>query len=129
MTRMRILLVCLLVCACAIPLRLAATSDPLLAGEPFSVPLPPGRELADQELLEVEGELAPVIILLFACLGAAVGAGGGMAVHENWFDEDYGIDGDDWGEIGGAAITAFTGGFVGGCTRSCASSVFSAGAI
>ncbi len=114
MLRLRFILVCLLVCACAIPLRVAATSDPVLAGEPFSVPLPAGRELADDELLEVEGELVWFVGLLIIAVASGVGAGGGMAVHENWFDEDYGIDGDDWGNIGLVAGCTFGGVLTGG---------------
>ena len=110
MLRLRFTLVCLLVCACAIPLRVAATSDPLLGGEPFSVPLPIGRELTDVELLDVEGEVFWFLGLIIVAVAAATGAGGGMAVHENWFDEDYGIDGDDWSKIGcGAAQGAICG--------------------
>jgi len=110
MLRPRLILVCLLVCACAIPLRVAATSDPLLGGEPFSVPLPAGREMADDELLDVEGELFFLFtILIYTAAFAAAGASG-AAVHENWFDEDYGIDGDDWPKIGcGAAQGAIAG--------------------
>ena len=126
MLRLRFLLVCLVVCACAIPLRVAASSDPLLAGEPCSVPLPLGRQMPDGELLDVEGELAGVLILLISALSATVAVGGGTAVHQNWFDEDYGIDSDDWGVIANNCITTFTAGFVGGCTNSCASHVFSA---
>jgi len=114
MLRLRFTLVCLLVCACAIPLRVAATSDPLLGGEPFSVPLPIGRELTDVELLDVEGEVFWFLGLIIVAVAAATGAGGGMAVHENWFDEDYGIDGDDWRNIGGAAASAFGATLTGG---------------
>ena len=57
MLRLRFVLVCLLVCSCVIPLRVSASPDPLLEGQPISVPLPAGRELSDDELLEVEGEI------------------------------------------------------------------------
>jgi len=123
MLRLRFMLVCLLIFACAIPLRAAASSGPLLQGEPCSVPLPAGRELSDEELLETEGELALALILLIKVAVSAVVVGGATAVHENWFDEDYGIDRDDWGQIGLSAVSTFTGGFVGGCTNSCTHAV------
>lgn len=114
MSHPRFILVCLLICACAIPLRLAATSDPLLASEPCSVPLPAGRELTDTELLEVEGELVWFAGLIIVAIAAGIGAGEATAVHENWFDEDYGIDADDWGNIGLAAAGTFAGVMTGG---------------
>ena len=117
MLRLRFLLVCLLVCACAIPLRVAATSDPLAEGEPFSLPLPLGREMADDELLDVEGELFWFVGLIIVAVAAGVGAGGVTAVHENWFDEDYGIDGDDWRSIGLAAGGTFAGVMTGGAAN------------
>jgi cation transporter-like permease len=80
--------------------------------------------MSDEELLDVEGELAPFLILLIGAVASAVAAGGGTAVHQNWFDEDYGIDGDDWGQIASNVVNTFTAGFVGGCTRSCTHSVF-----
>jgi len=114
MLRLRFMLVCLLICACSIPFRIAASSDPLLQGEPYSVPLPAGREMSDVELLDVEGELGFLLTLLIVAASSAVGAGGATAVHENWFDEDYGIDRDDWGNIGLAAGVTFSGVMCGG---------------
>ena len=117
MLRLRFAVVCLVVCACAIPLRLAATSDPLLAGELFSVPLPLGREMTDDELLQVEGEIAFLLALAIATVVGAVTGGGIAAINENWLDEDYGIDGDDWPRIGfgalGGAMFAASGAMVG----------------
>ena len=114
MFKMRLALVCLLVCACAIPLRVAASSDPPVAGEPFTGPLPAGRQMADDELLGVEGELFFLLtILIYTAAFAAAGAGG-AAVHENWFDEDYGIDSDDWRKIGSGAATGAICGATGG---------------
>jgi len=117
MITLRLLTVSLLVCLCAIPLRAAANSEPLLVGAPFSVPLPAGREMADEELLRVEGEVAFLLALLLVGAGAATGAAGGAMVYENWWDEDYGIDTDDWRTIGGAALGVFmatvSGGVVG----------------
>ena len=114
MLRLRFLLVCLLVCACAIPLRVAASSDPLFPGDPISVPLPAAREMTDHELLDVEGELFFLFtILIYTAAFAAAGAGG-AAVHENWFDEDYGIDSDDWRKIGSGAATGAICGVTGG---------------
>jgi len=78
------------------------------------VPVPEGRELSDAELLEVEGELGFLLsLLLLTGIGAAAGAGS-AAIHENWFDEDYGIDRDDLREIGSAAVTGAIGGAAGG---------------
>jgi len=114
MARTRILLVTLLVFSCAIPLRVAATAAPLVGGEPFPVPLPVGREMTDDELLDVEGELVWFVGLIIVAVAAGVGAGGATAVHENWFDEDYGIDGDDWRNIGLAAGGTCAGVMTGG---------------
>jgi len=114
MVKLRLLIVSLLVCLCAVPLRAAASSEPLLVGEPFSVPLPAGREMADEELLQVEGELFFLLtILIYTAAFAAAGAGG-AAVHENWFDEDYGIDSDDWRNIASGASTGAICGATGG---------------
>ena len=124
MLHLRFLLVCLLVCACTVPLRAAGSADPLLEGEYVPIPLPAGSQMADEELLEVEGELAAVLILLIKVAVSAVLMGGGTAVHQNWFDEDYGIDRDDWGRIANNTFMTFTGGFVNGCTNSCTHSVF-----
>jgi len=114
MLRLRVLVVCLVICACAIPLRMAASPDPLLGGEPFSIPLPAGREMSDEELLDVEGQIFWFAALLIVAAAAGVGAGGFTAVHENWFDEDYGIDADDWRPIGLAAGGTFAGVVTGG---------------
>ena len=114
MLRLRFLLVCLVVCVCALPLRVAAGSDPLLGGEPFSIPLPAGREMSDEELLDVEGQLFWVFGVLIVAAATGAGAAGGAAIYQNWFDEDYGIDGDDWRAIGGAAIGGFCAGLTGG---------------
>jgi hypothetical protein len=68
-----------------------------------SVPLPQGRELGDEELLQAEGEF-------FWFFAFAVVFGGARAVYENWFDEDYGIDKDDLKGIAGTALGAGVGG-------------------
>ena len=104
----------LLVSLCAIPLQASVISVPLQPSAPFSPPLPDGRELGDDELLEVEGELAFLLVLIFVAVAGATTGAGVAAIHENWFDEDYGIDGDDWrqigfGAIGGAMFTASAG--------------------
>jgi hypothetical protein len=93
----------------------SAGQEVILIGGPNGIPLPQGKELSDEELLEVEGEIAFIFALLgLAALGAAAGAGG-AAIHENWFDEDYGIDRDDWRDIGSGAVTGAIGGLAGGC--------------
>ena len=106
--------VCLLLCLCMVPLQASTDSGFSLAGAPLSVPLPHGRELGDTELLEVEGELFFLLtILIYTAAFAAAGAGG-AAVHENWFDEDYGIDTDDWRKIASGATTGAICGATGG---------------
>ncbi len=106
--------VCLLLCLCMVPLQASTDSGFSLAGAPLSVPLPHGRELGDTELLTVEGEIAFLLALIFGTVAGAATGAGVAAIHENWFDEDYGIDGDDWrqigfGAIGGAMFTASAG--------------------
>lgn len=64
-----------------------------------SVPLPQGDEMGDDELLQAEGEFFWFWII-------AILAGGAMAVHENWFDEEYGIDRSDMRAIFGVAACA-----------------------
>ena len=64
-----------------------------------SVPLPQGDEIGDDELLQVEGEFFWFWII-------AILAGGATAVHENWFDEEYGIDKSDIRAIFGVAACA-----------------------
>jgi hypothetical protein len=65
--------------------------------------------MSDEELLDVEGEVFWFAAVLIVAAAAGVGAGGATAVYENWFDEDYGIDGDDWQNIGMAAGGTFAG--------------------
>jgi len=78
------------------------------------IPLPAGTPLSDEELLEVEGDLGFFLsLLILTAIGATAGAGGKM-IEEQWFDEDYGIDGDDWRQIGSGAIQGAIGGFAGG---------------
>jgi hypothetical protein len=72
-----------------------------LSGE-GALPTPQGRTLSDEELLETSGELWWLVFLIFA--------GGGRAVYENWFDEDYGIDRDDLEDIAGTALAGAIGG-------------------
>jgi len=64
-----------------------------------SVPLPQGDEVGDDELLQTEGEFFWFWII-------AILAGGATAVHENWFDEEYGIDKSDMRAIFGVAACA-----------------------
>ena len=106
--------VCLLLCFCMLHTQASTDSGFSLAGAPVSVTLPHGRELGDAELLTVEGEIAFLLALIFATTAGAATGAGVAAIHENWFDEDYGIDGDDWrqigfGAIGGAMLTASAG--------------------
>jgi len=82
--------------------------------EEYMIPLPAGTPLSDDELLEVEGDLGFLLsLLILTAVGAAAGAGGKM-IEEQWFDEDYGIDADDWRQIGSGAIQGAIGGFAGG---------------
>jgi hypothetical protein len=118
MIKTRLLVVVpLVLCLCTVPLQASTDSGSSLAGSPIRVPLPQGRELGDAELLAVEGEIAFLLALLLIGAGAATGAAGGAMVYENWWDEDYGIDSDDWRTIGGAALGVFmatvSGGVVG----------------
>jgi len=101
MNRTRWLIVgLLLVCLC-VPY--VHASDPI-------VPVPHGRPLSDEELIAADGELGFLLTLLIYTVAFAGAGAGGAAVHENWFDEDYGIDGDDWSKIGcGAAQGAICG--------------------
>lgn len=71
-----------------------------------SIPLPAGKELGDDELLDIEGEIAWWIPIAFPFI-LGIGAAGGAAVHENWFDEDYGIDRDDVGVIVSAGVVTW----------------------
>lgn len=79
------------------------------------VPLPSGDEMSDDELLQAEGELAPLLVLLgYVLAGAAIGAGIGAgvgAIKAQWFDEEHGIDDDDLREdiAHGAAAGAWCG--------------------
>ncbi|MBN1858291.1 hypothetical protein JW848_03695 [Candidatus Bipolaricaulota bacterium] len=82
------------------------------AGGGGSVPLPVGDELSDEQLLQAEGELWWFVI--GALLGAAAHAGG-QAIHENWFDEEYGIDRDDRRMIALGAVRGAMEGFAGVC--------------
>ncbi|MCR4392516.1 MAG: hypothetical protein NUV94_07125 [Candidatus Acetothermia bacterium] len=75
----------------ALAVALAAFAQVSVAEEVQSV-LPNGEELGDEELLQAEGEFGWFLI------GLILG-GRAMAVYENWFDEDYGIDKDDLREI------------------------------
>lgn len=68
-----------------------------------SVPLPQGRELGDEELLQADGEF-------FWFLAFGVLYGGGLAVYHNWFDGKYGIDKDDGKRIAAGALVAGIGG-------------------
>jgi len=77
-----------------------------------AVPLPEGDELTDEQLLEAEGELWWFIV--GALLSAAAHAGG-AAIHENWFDEEYGIDRDDRRLIALGAVRGAMEGFAGVC--------------
>ncbi len=106
--------VCLVLCLCMLHTQASTDSGFLLTGTPVRVQLPHGRELGDAELLTVEGEIAFLLALIFATTAGAATGAGVAAIHENWFDEDYGIDGDDWrqigfGAIGGAMLTASAG--------------------
>ena len=104
MAKTRLIAVGLLICLCATLLGVTASSEPFVDGIHFALPLPSGRLMTDGELLDVEGELFFLFtILIYTAAFAAAGAGG-AAVHENWFDEDYGIDGDDWEKIGFGAV-------------------------
>ena len=71
-----------------------------------SIPLPAGKELGDDELLDIEGEIAWWIPIAFPFI-LGIGAAGGAAVHENWFDEDYGIDRNDVGVIVSAGVVTW----------------------
>lgn len=114
MVKMQQVAACLLVCLCAIPLQMVARPDPLSTAAPFTLVLPDGRELEDDELLGVEGELFFLFtILIYTAAFAAAGAAG-ATVHENWFDEDYGIDSDDLRNIGSGAATGAICGATGG---------------
>lgn len=68
-----------------------------------SVPLPQGRELGDEELLQADGEF-------FWFLAVGVLYGGALAVYHNWFDGKYGIDKDDGKHIAAGALVAGVGG-------------------
>jgi len=112
MTGTRTLLVALLIAGVALVSVQASSGDELIGFNGSSaIPLPVGREMSDGELLEVEGDLGFFLSLLILTAIGATAAAGGAAVHENWFDEDYGIDRDDWREIGSAAVQ----GAIGGC--------------
>jgi len=78
------------------------------------VPLPHGRELDEEELLTVEGEIAFLLALLIWGAATATAGAGAAAIHENWFDEDYGIDRDDWRNIGSGAVSEAIFGLSGG---------------
>lgn len=76
--------------------------------------------MADDELLDVRGELFFLLTILIHPAAFAAAGAGGAAVHENWFDEDYGIDGYDWRKIGSGAATGAICGATGGvlhCVR------------
>lgn len=98
--------------ALAIGLAVLVAGFPVLAGleletgaspEASTLPVPQGKELNDTELLQAQGEFWWFLI-------GFVFAGGGRAVYENWFDEDYGIDRDDLKGVMGSAF----GGGIGG---------------
>jgi hypothetical protein len=98
------LLVGLMALVATAPVLATTGPTPLTLGGQASVPVPKGRLVTDEELL-AEGEFWWFLIGMIAF-------GGGRAVYENWFDEDYGIDKDDLKEI---AISGFGGGIGGAC--------------
>ena len=106
--------VCLLICLCMLHTQASTDSGSSLADTPIRIPLPHGRELGDTELLEVEGELAFLLAFAIYAIAGAVTGAGATAVYENWFDEDYGIDADDWNKIGYGAIAGAMFGASGG---------------
>ncbi|MCD5417621.1 hypothetical protein LR021_04605 [Candidatus Bipolaricaulota bacterium] len=78
--------------------------------------LPVGEELGDEELAAVEGEV-------FWFLIPAVLVAGAVAIHQQWFDEDHGIDRDDGRVIAKWGVGAGIGGKLAG-TLWAAKSVF-----
>jgi len=75
------------------------------AAQQASTLLPEGKELGDDELLQAEGE----IFILWVLLGAAAAGAAGGAIYEKRFDEDPGvIDRDDRRSIAGWAATGAT---------------------
>jgi hypothetical protein len=115
MLRTRSLLtVCLLLCLCMLHLQASTEWGDYTYSSSMQAQLPHGRELGDQELLTVEGEIVFLLgLVIYAASLAAAGAGA-AAVHENWFDEDYGIDADDRRNIASAAISGAIVGATGG---------------
>jgi hypothetical protein len=105
---MRKVLVVLLILGVAVLSAQASTGgEGAGSGDSLGIPLPQGTPLSDEELLCVEGDLGFLVALaVTAFFGAAAGAGA-AAIHENWFDEDYGIDRDDRMTIAFGAISGF----------------------
>jgi hypothetical protein len=115
--KMKPVVVCFLLVLCIVPVHAIAESAVEVNETQVAVTLPHGGELEDAELLSVEGEIVFLLGLAIVTLAGAVAGGGVAAVYENWFDEDYGIDRDDWRQIGfgtlSGAMCAASGGVVG----------------
>ncbi len=120
MSRVRTLFTVVLVAALSLlPVQVAVGQESMESAGPLPLTLPNGSVMSDDELLGVEGELGFILTLLaLTALGAGAGAGA-TAISENWFDEDYGIDGDDWREIASGAVQGAIGGLAGGCGARC----------
>jgi len=96
--------VCTLLCLCLPHVQATTDTEAYACSSQEQVPLPLGRELGDAELLLVEGEIVWWLALIIYTAVAGVTGAGAAAIHENWLDEDYGIDRDDWRVVGYGAV-------------------------